>query len=165
MSQRTQIMEILTSLPGSTMAEIAILMPEYKNPSGEVAYLAKKGIIRSEKNQSNHNRYFINDTAETKQRDAIVLATGQSNKQIVVTPGFDPLQEELVKELKELREFKAMAIAKYPGLAIKPEIIEGRKILVEFFTRTGETNKVEMVKNGQLDHVPMMQAVIIALDK
>ena len=66
-------------------------------------------------------------------------------------------------EVKELREWKAKAIARFPELGLDPAILKARAHVSKILRDEGNEAKAVMVEMGELDSGEMMRAVIALL--
>lgn len=180
-----EVLEAIRAFPGRTYVEIAdlLVLPSRKGrtPSNVIVRqivgmlrrreLVNLGYKKPAPPHSRPERIVFPVTPETPFDPAAGLETRRKLKcKNEATPTVKSVGKSLVydealaaleAELAELRDFKAMALTRYPDLAVPEIVLRARKIAAAEFEDA--TTKAGFL-GGQKDKSPIMRAIIAALE-
>ncbi len=160
MTQTEEILEVVRELPGRTVGEIMLLLPQINqsNMSSMLSQLTRRGKVRREIGPRNAGGqtpyiYFIGDGTPQPVKRKLTKPTP-----VAMAHNADALR----RELDELRKWKADAIARYPDLAVPPLVIKARQLYAAQLN--GNAAAVSDVRAGKMDDGAPMRAIIAALE-
>lgn len=142
------ILEAVKHMPGLTRAEMTDLL-SHINPytlGVNLTKLEKIGKLATEPKPSPNK-------VGRRTIKAYVLPTPKTPPK----PRPDPTRNEL----EELRAFKAMALQRYPDLAVDPIVLEARKIAAAQF----DNGRRAEILSGDKDNSPIIKALVEALSR
>lgn len=135
-------------MPGVTNKETVELTGiAYGNVTARISVMRKRGLVKTEE-----NRHYLGDGKPTVPPKLKMKPATKTNLRIIEL-------EELVAELKE---WQAKAIAKYPDLGVKPEVLVARRIVAQVYETKGDKQKVHDALAGKLDESPLIQVALLA---
>lgn len=147
---------------GCTYAELAQLVD--KSPAAvaqTVRTLCDRGLVRIE-------RDTVPPTSGKRKAVSVIRCHAidpaeAARKQSEAAAKAGSLNDQL-RELEELRAFKAMAIKRYPDLVVPEITFRARKIVARTFEQQNDMLKAQEFIAGRHDHTPIMLATIAALE-
>ncbi len=140
-----EVIEIVANLPGITRAEVIDLMPHEPkiNIDRNLSYLTKNGrITRSAERPFKH--YPPAHGVELPAPKVVPIASARIR--------------ELEATVADLQAWKAMALARFPDLAVEPIILQARRIAAE-----AAPEHADQIAKGLKDSSPIIRAVVMAL--
>lgn len=148
MTNDEKILEAVRAMPGSTSKEIAQLTDiGVSSVSARLSVFVKRGLVRRES-----GKHYPGDgkpIIPTKLR----MTQGTKDKMHI---------SRLEQRVAELEAWQTEAIRRYPDLAVKPEILEARRVIAEVYTQKGDKQKVIEAMAGKLDETALMQVALLA---
>lgn len=138
-----EVVEIVENLPGITSAEVLALMPHEPkvNIHRHLSYLAKIGRIT--RRVERPFKHFPGSNEKPKPK-AIPLASTRIH--------------DLEAKIAELQQWKAMAIARFPDLAVDPVVMQARRIAIE-----AAPEYKDEIERGRRDNSALIRGIVIAL--
>lgn len=147
-TQDEQILEVIRAMPGVTNKETVELTGiAYGNVTARMSVMRKRGLVKTKE-----NRHYLGDGKPTVPPKLKMKKSTKAELRIT------ELEELVVSLTAKLAE----AIAKYPDLAIKPKVLEARKIVADVFNRKGDKQKAHEALTGKLDESPIMEVALLA---
>jgi len=161
MSIQSEVEEIVREMGPVTALEVIELMPHVTRQQvySRLNSLEVEGRVSSEKvpdpkdDRRKVNRYTIGGTPRPKAHKRKV-PTNQT--QVVNTAGYR-------EKIAELEAWKADAIARFPELAVDPDVLKARKIVHKMLMEGGDRNLAADVIAGKKDETMLVRACVAAL--
>lgn len=153
MSLRTEILEIVREMPGSSASEIGQLMSHarYSSITCALAGMKTRGDVTTQKEKGETTRYFIgNGTPAPPRRKAKAPQVSEAGS----------LVRELEIRISELEAWKAYALDLFPDLAVSELVLRARKIAAEHVQPDQRLD----VLSGKRDQNAIIKAVVAALE-
>lgn len=148
MTNIAKIIETVREFPGLTPREISeftgIKMNSLTSPISEQI---KKGVLKRE-----DHRIYMGDGKPIIPPKMRMKPETKLNLQV----------QQLQEQIADLIAWKEAAIKEYPDLAVKPEILEARKVLAKVFTDNGDKIKAAEARTGSLDNTTLMKVALLA---
>ena len=80
-----------------------------------------------------------------------------------VTTAPEVVPQSARDRIAELEAWKAAAIARYPDLAVAPEVLEARNLVADMLREDGDKLGAAEVLAGRRDHTPLVRVTLRAL--
>jgi len=148
MSNITRILETVREFPGLTPREISeftgIKMNSLTSPISEQI---KKGVLKRK-----DHKIYIGDGKPIVPPKMQMKPETKLNLQV----------KQLQEQIADLIAWKDAAIKEHPDLAVKPEILEARRVLAKVFTDNGDKTKAAEARTGSLDNTTLMRVALLA---
>lgn len=160
MTLRERLYDAITQCEGLRSDELAVLLECTRTQVNEQAlHLLKDGKIRREVDRESLSKkkpyVYFKGTGEPQ--------FSERKKRKITEPtaeGWHARYDELVIHARELEEWKAEAIRRYPDLAVPEIVLRARRIAA----RTNPDFSDSLLA-GKKDESPLMKAVIAALEE
>jgi len=162
MTVKSEVLEVVREMPGIIAADVHQLMPHVKRQAvyAALSNLEMEGAISSVKIPSpNGTRFQIKQyTVGGEPRS---LRPAKAKKPTDAAKAF--MSADHVAKIAELEAWKAAAIARFPDLAVDPDVIKARKIVSDMLEKSGDLALAHAVAAGQKDETMLVRAVVAAL--
>lgn len=162
-----QILEIITTMPGSTWRDVHTLMPHVTASvvTNTLHGMKARGIIRP----NGRAQFMRSNGAPLFMAKYEVNPEGKppESKRKVTEPSLTALRtqiEQLVATITELAAWKDDAIRRYPDLAVAPVVIKARKLVAEEVRAGGDKHLADEILAGHKDSTLMVRVTIKALE-
>lgn len=165
---REEVLEIIREMPGLTTNEIYGLMPHTSRAAvnSMITFLTARGdIVRTEgkvetgpKGMARRNpTYAVSSNPAPK---AVPHKTKEPS-----TAALHATIKQLHDTIAELEQWKQVAIARYPDLAVPPVVIRARKLVATEVRAGGDNALADQIIAGAKDATLMVRVAIKALEE
>ena len=163
-----QILEIITTMPGSTWRDVHTLMPHVTASvvTNTLHGMKARGIIRP----NGRAQFMRSNGAPLFMAKYEVNPEGKppESKREVTEPSLTALRaqsELLVATITELAAWKDDAIRRYPDLAVDPTVLKARKLAAQEVRAGGDHTLADQIVQGRKDDTLLMRVTIKALEE
>lgn len=158
-----EILEIIREIPRSSTVDIATLCPHLRRRivSATLNNLWRRGVVtREDGDTAQGARWSINPDPSQKPPPPVRRRSPTERR----VAGSAPDLASQEREISELRAWKAQAIARYPDLAVAPEILQARAHVADVYKDLGDKARAADVLAGGMDNSPVMLVALRALN-
>lgn len=166
---KDELREVIANLPGITVHDMKELMPHvnYSTLTARLQMLYLEGVVLREKVPNPISKgkglksvfsYKLNPNPKPVPPVQPMRNTTPS------TAGLTARIDELTNTIKELKAWKANAIARYPDLDVDPIVLEARNIVASELDGS-DSILADQVRRGLKDSILPMRVTIAALSR
>lgn len=175
---RRAVYAIIEANPGFTSTEVVNVLPEQASSvGGTLSHLHRDGYL-SRQRKGHHFHYFIAGEAPAALPEDAEALRAAEDRVAALTAEVAALTAELadvkheageeggtlIMRIWELTEWRARAIEKYPDLEpTDPLVLRARQIAEETVQGRASRAKIESIRSGRYDSLPIVQAALAAL--
>ena len=142
MTMQTEILEAIREKPGITSTELIerLNVMDKAEVYQPLHQMDKDGLIKRDNARPKHC-YPIDDALRVK---------AEHNTDLIAT---------LSREVSELKEWRAQAIARFPELAISPKVLKASEMVARHFP-----DRRDAILRGSYDEKPIMKVCLDAME-